>query len=207
MIALTWSKGFCQFHHCSSSASSKNSLTIHGLWPNGASPSRRKLLSPIPTLVNCPGDNLTTVVYSGQCDLEALWPDLLTMSPVSYLKFWADEYCKHGKCCVPPYTQRSYLQQAINLVKSNHLDKLILFSNLLSKKTWKVGSILHRIKMVSPHVVSPYLKCERKPSQGSIYLKDVYFCLDRSGQQFKNCTDIYSNQYNVTCSVGDVYIK
>ncbi|GAB4849774.1 hypothetical protein Ancab_004570 [Ancistrocladus abbreviatus] len=144
ILAVTWPWGFCNTSVCSSNTVPVH-FTIHGLWPVGP-PLPGQKATAANSLHYCKnGQPLDKKITQSQSLVfQTYWPNVTTMQKADSEKFWEHEYIKHGRCCVPPLTQKQYFERPIELLRNYHISEQLLGNgNVLPGRHTKVSQIMN----------------------------------------------------------------
>ncbi|XP_054779542.1 ribonuclease MC-like isoform X2 [Prosopis cineraria] len=117
LLALQWPKTFCKTQPkgkrpCNPNPPTHQDFTIHGLWPQFNS---RKA----PANCQPPPDMTPDDLRKFKEDLLAYWPDLHYANDFDKsVKFWRNEWKKHGTCSSNKFPTQQYLKITIDLAKN-----------------------------------------------------------------------------------------
>ncbi|XP_020958832.1 ribonuclease 3-like isoform X2 [Arachis ipaensis] len=148
-------------------------FTIHGLWPTNFS---------LPWPENCAQIekkhhfDQTLMTSTLQRYLEHYWPSLKPR--VSNMKFWTQQWEKHGSCSAERFDQSKYFGKAVFI--THRLDILAELKNAGiipdGTKTYSRTDIVNAIKNTKTNQVEPELLCVQH--QNDVLLSEIRLCLD-----------------------------
>mmetsp|Transcript_10518 Transcript_10518/g.15379 ORF Transcript_10518/g.15379 Transcript_10518/m.15379 type:complete len:266 (+) Transcript_10518:40-837(+) len=111
VVAMTWGKTFCATKKNCIRSKIQNRFTIHGLWPNLATPINGKYWPQCCNNSDIIDPNRLRSQLSDE--LNSLWPDVLISNAYSTNGLYAHEWSKHGTCA--NMTQIQYFEKALHL--------------------------------------------------------------------------------------------
>ncbi|KAK5795539.1 hypothetical protein PVK06_036808 [Gossypium arboreum] len=204
-LALQWPPSVC-----SSTLRCKTPIptefTIHGIWAQDAHD------KPVPPYDNHhPCTNPQSIILQSDLrqllirdvalwnNLRALWPNLKLRG--SNVKFWFDEWRKHGTCSDFAQHPLSYFKSAIQL--RTNLNSAM---GLTSGSTYTVQQVAD---IVFQHVgASPQISCNTNINNNDLQLGEMFICYGRPGPSHlfgttQNCSNLFFGH----CNSGTNIIK
>ncbi|XP_058009551.1 ribonuclease 1-like [Hevea brasiliensis] len=185
--------------YCKSSVPSKcnkpykdDNFTFHGMWPvniGGRSPNPTKCEGPpfdANKLINSP-------IIS---ELNKLWPNFDAKQ--SNTDLWEHEWVKHGICTGWDLFQ--FYKKSIDRVEQVNILRVLETAGITPNNA-KYN--IDDIKRAFNHLTRPIIHCNKEKSIPKKMLFQVYFCLDRNGEQFQDCSLMPENELVFGCKTGD----
>ena len=168
VFALQWPNGFCKINNCGTRANHiyKNTLTIHGLWPNLKNGAQLKECTSGVSIK----DNGSQLFK----ELGQYWPSLTGENNV----FWEHEYNKHGYCMVEENNwdgYEDYFEFALQLYHKKYKN---LITNAFPGETSRVKNVSYeemkkKIQSVIPKAAFK-MNCRNK------FIYEFYFYLEKN---------------------------
>ncbi|TYH00485.1 hypothetical protein ES288_A10G280800v1 [Gossypium darwinii] len=204
-LALQWPPSVC-----SSTLRCKTPIptefTIHGIWAQDAHDkpvppydNRHPCTNPQPIILQSDLRQLLIRDVALWNNLHALWPNLKLRG--SNIKFWFDEWRKHGTCSDFAQYPLLYFKSAIQL--RTNLNSAM---GLTSGSTYTVQQVAD---IVFQHIgASPQISCNTNINNNDLRLGEMFICYGRPGPSHlfgtpQNCSNLFFGH----CNSGTNIIK
>ncbi|XP_058009554.1 intracellular ribonuclease LX-like [Hevea brasiliensis] len=185
--------------YCKSSVPSKcnkpykdDNFTLHGMWLvniGGHSPNPKKWKGP-------PFDANMLINSPIIGELNKLWPNFDAKQ--SNTDLWEHEWVKHGICTGWDLFQ--YYKKSIDKVEQVNILRVLETAGITPNNA-KYN--IDDIKRAFNHLTRPIIHCNKEKSNPEKMLFQVYFCLDRNGEQFQDCPLMPEKELVFGCKTGD----
>ncbi|KAL6132798.1 hypothetical protein ACLB2K_065037 [Fragaria x ananassa] len=149
---------------------------IHGLWPSNFSYPHNDCVGTLFDYNQMSSDRTLSN------DVLQSWPSFTSKS---HIKFWADEYDKHGTCSEIDYPQHRYFAEAHMLWTFVNAYRILATYNIVPGRTYPAVDIIYFVQAALKGI-TPSVMC-KADSAGQEYLHEIIICLDKTLTRFINC--------------------
>ncbi|XP_022754211.1 ribonuclease MC-like [Durio zibethinus] len=189
-LSLQWPPAACNSGDMTCKAPIPKKFTIHGLWPQN---SHDKPVPPYNQSNPCtsveptPAKNLSNELELILNDLNSVWPNLKDSR--KNLKFWKQEWTKHGMCSDFPNRPRDYFNSTVLL--RNCYDPVM---ELTPGSNYTVQQVAAAVQ--SAVGACPEIACNRDQVNKTLQLWEIRLCYKRTmpPKMVQNCPKCFSGE-------------